>query len=151
MYGGFLYSATKVSTESNENSPFPQSSNLWPFIYILILTLGNYFINLNITTEICGETQWGNTLLITLVPWLLIFSIIVIVLIICVSPNIICPGPSTSGKYGTPSQNDSLYDNTCVLENISCSLVFPACSNLTILVAGRLSALPLLPTRSKLL
>lgn len=42
--------------------------------YILLLVIGNYFINLNVTKTICGETQWKNTFFTTVIPWLLIFG-----------------------------------------------------------------------------
>ena len=49
--------------------------------YILLLVIGNYFINLNVTKKICGNVQWKNTFLATLTPWVLIFGSINLLLI----------------------------------------------------------------------
>ena len=47
-------------------------------IYILVLIVGTYFINTNISKAMCGsrEIDWLNILFITLLPWLLIFVLL---------------------------------------------------------------------------
>ena len=42
-------------------------------IYILVLIVGSYFINTNISKAMCGEVNWFKILFITILPWLLIF------------------------------------------------------------------------------
>ena len=69
---------------------------LYVIIYILILVVGNYFINLNLTKSICGgQPQWANTMIFTLIPWILIFGVINLVLI--VFPGWITPFANTFG------------------------------------------------------
>ena len=50
------------------------------FIYILILIVGNYFININISKEVCGNVQWFQTFIITILPWTLIFVTMIVIL-----------------------------------------------------------------------
>lgn len=77
--------------DSNTNSNI-----LYVIIYILILIVGNYFINLNLTKSMCGgQPQWANTLTLTLIPWILIFGVINLVLI--VFPGWISPFANTFG------------------------------------------------------
>lgn len=64
-------------------------------IYILILVIGNYFINLDITKAVCGEPQWANTMINTLVPWILLFGVINIILILF--PGWLSPFANTFG------------------------------------------------------
>lgn len=69
---------------------------LYLVIYILVLVVGNYFINLNLTKSICGgQPQWANTMIVTLIPWILIFGLINLVLI--VFPGWISPFANTFG------------------------------------------------------
>lgn len=90
------YNTSKINLDT-PNIINKDTNFIWTIIYILILVLGNYFINLNITTIVCGATQWTNTLIITLVPWLLIFGIIVLLLLIL--PGWLSPFSNTIG-YG---------------------------------------------------
>lgn len=91
------YNTSKVNI-NNSILLQPEGTNFsWTIIYVLLLVLGNYFINLNLTTSICGETQWTNTLILTLIPWVLIFGIIVLLLIML--PGWLSPFSNTIG-YG---------------------------------------------------
>jgi len=44
--------------------------------YILFVIVGEYFINLNLSNSMCGVNQWRSTLMITLIPWILIFGVL---------------------------------------------------------------------------
>jgi len=44
--------------------------------YILLIAIGEFFINLSLTNEMCGEPQWGTAFSITLAPWLIIFGLL---------------------------------------------------------------------------
>ena len=48
--------------------------------YVLCIIIGEFFINLNLTNEMCGEDQWGTAFSITLAPWLIIFGLFIIML-----------------------------------------------------------------------
>ena len=68
-------------------------------IYIFLLVVGNYFINMSTTTALCGGTpQWGTTFIITLMPWVLIFAVINMILIIY--PGWLTPFSNTLGYFG---------------------------------------------------
>ncbi len=45
-------------------------------IYILFLLLSTYFVNLYLTTIICGTAQVKTTLIVTFFPWLIIFGLL---------------------------------------------------------------------------
>lgn len=49
-------------------------------LYYLALIVSQYFINLNTTDSICGEYQYTNALLVTLIPWTIIFGLLNIIL-----------------------------------------------------------------------
>ena len=67
-------------------------------VYILLLFSGNYLINTSVTAELCGGTpQWGTTFIITFLPWILIFGIINIILI--VFPGWLVPFSNTFGYF----------------------------------------------------
>lgn len=65
--------------------------------YILLLVIGNYFINLNVTKKICGNVQWKNTLIATLAPWVLIFGSMNLLLI--QQPGWLSPFSNTLGYF----------------------------------------------------
>lgn len=48
--------------------------------YVLSIIIGEFFINKNLTNEMCGEDQWGTAFSITLAPWLVIFGLFLIML-----------------------------------------------------------------------
>ena len=52
-------------------------------IYIFLLILGEFFINLQLTSAMCGGvTQTGTALLVTFIPWLIIFGLLNVMLIV---------------------------------------------------------------------
>ena len=98
IYAIIRYHTSKISLDiDSPNIVVKETNFMWTIIYILFLVLGNYFINLNITTVVCGTTQWTKTLVITLVPWLLIFGVITLLLLIL--PGWLSPFSNTIG-YG---------------------------------------------------
>ena len=67
-------------------------------LYILLLLAGNYLINTSITTELCsGTPQWGTTFIVTFIPWIIIFGILNIILIIF--PGWLVPFSNTFGYF----------------------------------------------------
>lgn len=79
--------------------------------YVLLLVIGNYFINLNVTTAVCGEVQWTNTFFTTLVPWLIIFGIMN--LLLTIYPAWLSPFSNTIGYLVA-----KLFGLEATLENI---------------------------------
>ena len=61
----------------------------------MVIVVGNYLINLNITKSVCGEPQWAQTLINTIIPWVIIFGLLNISLIIF--PGWISPFANTIG------------------------------------------------------
>ena len=51
-------------------------------VYVFILILGEFFINMQLTSALCGVTQTGTALIVTFVPWLIIFGLLNVMLII---------------------------------------------------------------------
>lgn len=74
-----------------------ESTKIWTFIYFLILIVAQFFINLGLTSEICGFTQYTIALKTTLIPWVLIFGSIYILLM--VFPNWLSPFSNTFGYF----------------------------------------------------
>jgi hypothetical protein len=46
------------------------------FCYIIFVVVGEYFINLTLTQQMCGVAQWRTTMFITLIPWIMIFGVL---------------------------------------------------------------------------
>ena len=45
-------------------------------IYGLSIILSQIFVNLSLTNTVCGANQWGQTILITFIPWIVIFGLV---------------------------------------------------------------------------
>ena len=95
-----IYLVIKIFSIPSKLIPASEGMNLITLgIYILLLIIGNYFINMSTTTALCGGTpQWGTTFIITILPWVLIFGVINIVLIIF--PGWLIPFSNTIGYFG---------------------------------------------------
>lgn len=87
-----LYSIIKYTGGNNASS-----QKMYFGIYILLLVIGEYIINLSLTNSICGTTQFGTAGVITLVPWVIIFGLLHLLLIIF--PSWLVPFSNTFG-YG---------------------------------------------------
>tara|TARA_R110002072_G_scaffold293341_1_gene462592 strand:- start:30 stop:911 length:882 start_codon:yes stop_codon:yes gene_type:complete len=89
-------SKVKVSQDYNYDFPIPDNQNIITMlIYIGVLVVGNYFINLNISKEVCGTPMFFKTFIVTLLPWVLIF--IVLFLVLRIMPGWISPFSNTIG------------------------------------------------------
>lgn len=74
----------------------PGSSPLVYFaIYLLMVIVGEYFINLGTTSAMCGSTQWGTAISVTVIPWLVIFGLLNVMLKIF--PGWLTPFSNTIG------------------------------------------------------
>ena len=63
--------------------------------YILFVITGQYFINLNLSSAMCGTGQWKTALYITVIPWIMIFS--VLHLFLYLFPGWLAPFSNTFG------------------------------------------------------
>ncbi len=86
--------STKPGTKPDDRV---RSQYIWSGVYILLLVAGEFLINLRTTAQLCGSPQWTTTFYMTLGPWLLIFGVINIMLM--VFPGWISPFSNTVG-YG---------------------------------------------------
>ena len=48
--------------------------------YILCIILGEFFINLSLTNEMCGEPHWGTAFSVTAAPWIIVFGTFLLLL-----------------------------------------------------------------------
>ena len=63
--------------------------------YMLVVIIGEYFINLNLSFQMCKVYQWQAILFITIIPWLLIFG--VMHLFLTMFPGWLSPFSNTFG------------------------------------------------------
>ena len=98
VYMGILYfmgSQKNKSTEAIQN--MMTQTRIFGGVYILLLIVGEYFINLNLTNAICGTNQWSTALFVTVIPWVVIFGILNLILLVL--PGWLSPFSNTFG-YG---------------------------------------------------
>ena len=99
MYSAFRYLTTKVSSQDDQTAATDINPNdsgiIWTIIYVLILIVGNYFINLNIASGLCGTVQWTNTMFNTIIPWVFVFATIILLLMLL--PSWLSPFSNTIG------------------------------------------------------
>ena len=65
--------------------------------FMILVITSQYLINLSLSESMCGVRQWNTTLLITFIPWLLIFG--VLHLFLTIFPGWLSPFSNTIG-YG---------------------------------------------------
>jgi hypothetical protein len=58
----------------------PDNTTALTGVYILLLIVGEFFVNLSLTNAMCGEKQWGTAFNVTLVPWVVIFGLLKLML-----------------------------------------------------------------------
>jgi len=68
-------------------------------IYFLTLIIIQFFINLQLTSDICNESQYGIAMTTTILPWVFIFGVLVVLLKIF--PNWLSPFSNTFGYLFT--------------------------------------------------
>jgi len=75
-----IYAVVNYVTGKNGVGSPRKATSIYFLIYALVVIVGELVINLNLTTDLCGSAQWGSTLLVTFVPWTLIFGTLVFIL-----------------------------------------------------------------------
>ena len=66
-------------------------------IYIVTLILFEMKINLDVTKDMCGSSQWGTAFIVTAIPWVFIFGFLNVLL--SIFPGWLIPFSNTFG-YG---------------------------------------------------
>uniref|UniRef100_A0A6C0JZJ0 Uncharacterized protein n=1 Tax=viral metagenome TaxID=1070528 RepID=A0A6C0JZJ0_9ZZZZ len=87
-----IYAFVKYNTSNTLQSV---ANNMYFYIYLLIVLLAEYFVNLNLTTSICGSSQWTTALIVTILPWGIIFGILT--LLLTMFPGWLSPFSNTFG------------------------------------------------------
>lgn len=77
----------------------PSMVKIWTGIYFLVLIVAQFFINLGLTNEICGFSQYSVALKTTIIPWIFIFGLLNILLM--AFPNWLSPFSNTIGYFFT--------------------------------------------------
>lgn len=68
-----LYAAVKYNIEAS-------NLRVATLCYVITVIVGHYLINMNIVTSICKSSNWKLAFIVTVVPWVMMFSIIMIIL-----------------------------------------------------------------------
>ncbi len=71
------------------------NTNIYYFVYIILLIIGEYFISLEASKSLCGSNQWITAFLVSFVPWILIFG--VISMLLKIFPGWLIPFSNTFG------------------------------------------------------
>ena len=79
------------------NSTSSLDDKTYKGVYLLLLMIGEYFLNLGLTEQMCGVKQWQAALTYTVLPWVLIFGVLNMFLILF--PDWLTPFSNTFG-YG---------------------------------------------------
>jgi hypothetical protein len=104
-----IYFAIKLSSKS------PQTIKIWTFIYFLTVVVGEYFINLTATDQMCGSAQYTTAFYVTVVPWVIIFGLLNLMLVML--PGWLVPFSNTFGYLGAKLTNvDALFKEMLVPE-----------------------------------
>lgn len=72
---------------------------IWTGIYFLGLLVGEFFINVSVSSKLCGNSQYGTAAIITIVPWIIIFGFLNFLLI--TFPGWLSPFSNTFGYLVT--------------------------------------------------
>lgn len=86
-----LYYVIKYNLDDSSND------NTYFLIYMFIVIVSSFFINLKMTNLMCGSNQWLTAFLVTLGPWITIFGLIYLAL--KTFPSWLMPFSNTFG-YG---------------------------------------------------
>lgn len=86
-----------TSTKDEAHEATERNQRMWTGVYLLILIVGEYFINLRTTKTLCGTPQWSTTFYMTFGPWVLIFGVLNLLLV--AFPGWVAPFSNTVG-YG---------------------------------------------------
>lgn len=88
-----IYFIIKSTTTSEK------TKTMWTIIYLLATIVGEYFINLSLTNKQCGSNQYSTAIIVTVIPWGVIFGMINLLLI--VFPGWLAPFSNTFGYLTT--------------------------------------------------
>ena len=73
----------------------PKMEVLWSIVYIIVLLIAMFFINLEMTKRMCGKPQLGTSFIVTFTTWMFIF--IILLALIRLFPGWLSPFSNTFG------------------------------------------------------
>jgi len=125
----FFFIVTSIYCVISIFIPDSQQRLIAKVCYILFVIVGEYFINLTLSRQMCGIAQWKTTMFVTLLPWLFIF--VILQLFLYLFPGWTAPFSNTFGYLvaklmGLPDimkqilvdQNTDLPEASRALENV---------------------------------
>jgi hypothetical protein len=92
-----IYAIAEYFNGKNGGGKNAASAKAFFFIYVLAVFIGEFFINLNLTSALCGAPQWSTAMIVTGMPWILMFGTVVVLL--NMFPGWLSPFSNTIG-YG---------------------------------------------------
>jgi hypothetical protein len=92
-----IKTAMETKSSSEELKVASKNTYISNIVYILLVLISQYIININITKSLCGSIQWKSAFLVTLIPWFLIF--LTLCMLIIMNPGWLRPFSNTFG-YG---------------------------------------------------
>lgn len=92
-----IYYIIKYNLDDNPDEKGKSMNNVYFIIYLLILVISHFFINLNMSRKVCGTNQFETTIYATVGPWIIIFGFLYIAL--KTFPSWLMPFSNTFG-YG---------------------------------------------------
>lgn len=76
-----IYAIAEYFNGKNGGGKKAASAKAFFFIYVLAVFIGEFFINLNLTSALCGGApQWSTAMIVTGLPWILMFGSVVVML-----------------------------------------------------------------------
>ena len=105
IYSILSYNLNKDPTKDESNA-----SRMYFGIYLMMVLVGEFFVNLSLTAGTCGTPQYSTALITTLLPWGFMFGILV--LLLSMFPGWSAPFSNTFG-YGIAmlaGLNDTMND-----------------------------------------
>ena len=91
------YAERGSSNDGEEN--IKTKNTMYTIIYLLLIIIGEFFINLYLTIAMCGYVQIGTAFNFTVVPWVLVFLTLASILMIF--PGWLKPFSNTFGYLVT--------------------------------------------------
>ena len=92
-----IYTVADYSARKKMGQDTSGTAKMYFAIYALLIIVGEFFVNLGITSAMCGSAEWATALMVTLFPWGFIFGILV--LLLTMFPGWLAPFSNTFG-YG---------------------------------------------------
>jgi hypothetical protein len=92
-----LYTVAQYNASKKMGQDSSAMTRMYFAAYVLLVVIGEFFVNLGVTTSMCGSAEWSTALMVTIFPWGFIFGILT--LLLSMFPGWLSPFSNTFG-YG---------------------------------------------------